>query len=1324
MEPSLESVFFKVEPLDQDKPYILPSLQTVLKPFEISAPVGIPLDPTQRLDDDNLQRRFLIPRLPPSESLETSSKTNDSSRDLVLEGFFDRFQALSAQGLSQQGLPGLPAFPTSLAHHDSPVSSSEIENEPSSDEYESEKDEGLDLFQGRSMLTWTRSTSEGDPVSLLSDVGYLEISGINQDSRLFEAFLESSLEQKPTGPSEDGDKRFRPAPVYPVKKAIESLRITAATGSSSSLFHWDPSSARFDWGSTMMMRRLKREQVKQAKAKALQQQKKRKGKAKEMRPSDSLLQNLESWWGKERVEGFTLSTSDSVIQRFLLVGTMLRRIDERISEIRQAESAVREAHAFAFALESVMTWLKEELALWAGNDLLGSEAQGVEGEKCTNVGSEEILNAWAGLEHVAEIVESLGELLHCKYTRLPPFKPLPFIRTSSIILSHLHSNLVAALESHTPPLVRAILAFLLEQTSRNWRDDVLRWVAWPGYESERTGELGFESSSGVAPSGGLRHSKRATPWSGAEIEWALDERGEEDVGYTLRPSGVPSFISLSTARDLLEAGRALRLLKKAVPQDHPLVRKCSVSRIPTPGDQESKHLPVPVPTWIWDDTEADMIQAAVRREVSLMRKEIAVWRRKGGPHGTQSASSDICMLSAGVQFVEDELRPRMASGRLDSITEFENVVTLDSKSPSTQGLPSTVDRFSDMLKLFDSTPLLSPTVPVPPSFGSMEDDRGARSEAKEVQTLVMDTKRDSLVEFLADYLSADQKYAKKGSVPQCRTSAILPSFDLISKRSLVDPLLHWSRLINSALISVFFRDLGLGTYLDTCRQFLLLGSDFFSTRIIASLFEDGRDGSLSFASVRRERKGDIKENDLGIALSRKLTSDGSWPPNDAVLSSSLNSAVLETVSAMRAEHEQRVLLHGKRGSGASGLALRDLDERLSFAVVEPPISQEKRRLEGWQDPHSIEALDWLTLSFHPPPLISPLLTQMAQSKYQRLWNLLLRISRVKVALVFIFTYTFKSSRHGARRSARKDHDSDELRPPIFSDPLNAGYQLLYRFRLDAQHFLNAYASYVIDIGIEEKWLRFQRRLKQLRRDAEGRDDEAFGRQSKMGATSDFEGIDAGILDGAEDVSTNGGEGGGGGGTFELKDVFSLARYHENILDKMLETCFLKQRQRSINKVINSLLQIILDFARAIHDLGRGLVSEALASSTMKTLHKRFQSRLSILLRGLQLVRERGGGVKRIQQQQQQQLESLEAATGRAIKTAEGVEGLGRAQSRSGRDGAAISAADAEMQRQEAEAEADLRMLEDDHRETLTGSEAQSIEIFMTRLDLLGRSSAW
>ncbi len=289
-----------------------------------------------------------------------------------------------------------------------------------------------------------------------------------------------------------------------------------------------------------------------------------------------------------------------------------------------------------------------------------------------------------------------------------------------------------------------------------------------------------------------------------------------------------------------------------------------------------------------------------------------------------------------------------------------------------------------------------------------------------------------------------------------------------------------------SLISVFFQDLGLGTYLETCKQFLLLGSVHFERQVVSSLFDVDQANILGDASTTSGR--------AVVAMNRRLTAEGVWPPNDSLLSSALNTAVIETVSGMRQAHDDRLHRSG-RSEDAISLAFKDLDERLSFAVVEPRTASTSSKGKSkskptWTDPSSIDALDWLTLSFHPPPLISPLLTQLAQSRYQRLWNMLLRIKRCKVAMRSAWACTFKST------SAAFTFDFKTR-------------SLMQQFRWELNHFLDSFGSFVEEIGIESHWSGFMQRLERVKREVS---DELGSRSAGRTAVVDAEGGGDGDLD--------------------------------------------------------------------------------------------------------------------------------------------------------------------------------------------------------------------
>ena len=400
-----------------------------------------------------------------------------------------------------------------------------------------------------------------------------------------------------------------------------------------------------------------------------------------------------------------------------------------------------------------------------------------------------------------------------------------------------------------------------------------------------------------------------------------------------------------------------------------------------------------------------------------------------------------------------------------------------------------------------------------------------------------------------------------------------------------------------SLISVFFQDLGLGTYLETCKRFLLLGSIHFERQVVSSLFDVDHASVLDDAASASGR--------AVVAMNRRLTAEGMWPPNDSLLSSALNTAVIETVSGMRQAHEDRLHRSGRMEEAVS-LAFKDLDERLSFAVVEPRSTSANKGNKAkptWTDPSSIDALDWLTLSFHPPPLISPLLTQVAQSRYQRLWNMLLRIKRCKVAMRAAWQCTFKST------SAAFTFDFRTR-------------AVMQQFRWELNHFLDTFGSFVHEIGIESHWTGFMQRLERVRREV---GDELACRSSRSpsqaGGAGEGEEADGDLDDEAlEDeeraaLMTS---------SLELKDVFSLARYHERILDRMLATCFLKSKQRGVLSIINNLLQTVLDFAQLCIDFHTpsSATVEAPTLDDFTNLHRYFKSRMDTFVQALLILKDR------------------------------------------------------------------------------------------------------
>ncbi|GAC95903.1 hypothetical protein PHSY_003481 [Pseudozyma hubeiensis SY62] len=1026
------------------------------------------------------------------------------------------------------------------------------------------------------------------------------------------------------------------APVHPIQDVVRSLVVTATTGTSSHHFQWDPDSASFAWSATLQHRKDVRQLRRRAKEQAALHASLIAAGDQVDPPAQPPPAMTQPWIGTERIEGWSQAASDSVIRPFLDIGALLRRIDDRVLAMHRSASALcSEATALAAALDTVITWFKSELSSQTST-LAGSIPS-------KGVGSSAVLNAHAELQACSAVLRSLGNLLSCGQPRLPPFRPLAWLESTHATLSHLHAHLAASLASGAPSLPSSVLAYLLDRTSITWRQQVALWVGYPGFESDRTGELDDRPPT-LKSNSSSSSSHISSPWSGALVDWSLDERGEEDVGYTLKPSAVPSFLPFRHARAFLEAGRALRLLKKAAPEDHPLVHHWSLN-----AQERASVRRVDLPTWRWSLPDSQAQVSAVEEHIVQFKREIARWRRQR--RNTTAASAATFSTASSP----------LASSMILAQTADDTIKQVAPVHRDEEALPIE-DHFERMSQLFTALPGITDSMPI---GGTPVHADQALNSSHDVPTA------DDAEQSLLLYLSS-------AAFPAVAQHAISQSsFDRVTQASLVAPFESWARLINMSLISVFFQDLGLGTYLETCKRFLLLGSIHFERQVVSSLFDVDRASVLDDASATSGR--------AVVAMNRRLTAEGVWPPNDSLLSSALNTAVIETVSGMRHAHEERLHRSGKTEDAVS-LAFKDLDERLSFAVVEPRSSSASSKAKNkskskskptWTDPSSIDALDWLTLSFHPPPLISPLLTQLAQSRYQRLWNMLLRIKRCKVAMRSAWACTFKST------SAAFTFDFRTR-------------SVMQQFRWELNHFLDCFGGFVEEVGIESHWSGFMQRLETVRREVS---DELSSRRTVNGAQGEATEADADLdeetLEDEERAALM-------TSSLELKDVFSLARYHERVLDRMLSTCFLKSKQAGLLAIVNDLLQTVLDFSQLCLDFHTPATDEIEPPTydDFANLHRYFRSRMDTLIQALVILKDRSP-----------------ASTSHTVTSAEAQDGVdsGMAKRRQDVEAEKLRLAQDELQ--------DLRMLDiDEAGKSVEEREREgvaSVEVLLVRLNASG-----
>ncbi len=655
----------------------------------------------------------------------------------------------------------------------------------------------------------------------------------------------------------------RPAPSHPYPQVVASLVETTSQAVSSDLFQWDSRTATYRW--TGAVQQQARAQQYLQLIKEIQRGWKGKGRALDA-DDEAALPKFEEWTGTERITGMSSAATQSVLDSILEIGTGLRRLQEHLAEAQAqvTRRLVPESSALLHAVEVVLQWSGRQLEAWATD----SSRSGLVSIEQSN-------------KDMRELISALSELLGCAFYRRPPFR-FPFrLDDTASVLSHVYAHYTAVVASQAPAIVQHTLLWILENASTSYRNNLAAWIGWPGATASsavQAHQSGIGEDAVGARSGDSESvSHRLEPWTGAQVEWGFDVRGEEDVGYRLLPAKLPTFISLAKARTLLEAGRALRLLRKAADPSHPLLQ--AIDRA-TEGEEQ-----MGLPSWLASGQLHNARARQLATKVKDLQHAIAAWRSR-----------------------------RTGSGAGDGQVPFP---AIGQPAPTGQSAIGPSSSPYDLMLQRLAEPL--------PHLGQDLDD------------LLTPQSKDDLAQLDAWLGSAAGiTHAADHERPAQR---------------LLELLLQWAKLINAALISVFFRDLAFPTYLDTCRQFLLLGNPTFSDSLRELLFED----NIEFDELHIPllARGQAPARSPGEGLSRALASS-SWPPPAAQISTRFNSAVIEAVSKLREAAEDAKLreanAHGGRGRFARD-ALKDLDERLSFALVDPSLSRIRGHLRSeWENP--------------------------------------------------------------------------------------------------------------------------------------------------------------------------------------------------------------------------------------------------------------------------------------------------------------------------------------------------------------------------------------
>lgn len=339
-----------------------------------------------------------------------------------------------------------------------------------------------------------------------------------------------------------------------------------------------------------------------------------------------------------------------------------------------------------------------------------------------------------------------------------------------------------------------------------------------------------------------------------------------------------------------------------------------------------------------------------------------------------------------------------------------------------------------------------------------------------------------------------------------------------------------ARIVNETSMRLFFKSHNLREHLSLQRQFHLLGNGVFSSRLSHALFDPELETAERQAGVARS--GGI----MGLRLGGRDT----WPPASSELRLALMGVLTESYTSPRPKDQgQRggYLDHGSELPGELSFAVRDMSEE---------------EIERCLDPNSVEALDFLRLSYKAPPPLEAVITPMSLYKYDQMFKLLLRVLR----MLYVVNQLFRDSIN--RTSYWRGSDG-----------------IAQRFRIESHHFISCISSYFFDTGIDVTWRVFERKLDQI----QARIDDA---EDGFGMLSQHDGLG------------------------------KLREYHEQILDRIMFTLLLRKRQQPVMALLEDIFNLILRFSKYSRSRASGQTKVG-ADAEVREMYLKFRRKIDVFI---------------------------------------------------------------------------------------------------------------
>ncbi|KAI0014239.1 Spc97/Spc98 family protein [Xylariaceae sp. FL0662B] len=387
---------------------------------------------------------------------------------------------------------------------------------------------------------------------------------------------------------------------------------------------------------------------------------------------------------------------------------------------------------------------------------------------------------------------------------------------------------------------------------------------------------------------------------------------------------------------------------------------------------------------------------------------------------------------------------------------------------------------------------------------------------------------------LSKLLHARLFEAKSFDVEQT-ISNFSPHWSLVPLHSFSPLVTAQARVINREYMKLLFNSHNLHGHLFLQKQFHLLGNGVFCSRLSHALFDPDLDTA--------ERQAGIALN--GGTMGLRLSGRDNWPPASSELRLALMGVLTESYLPSSPSETTHPITESQDLLGDISFAVRDLSDE---------------EIDKCLDPSSLEALDFLRLSYKPPAPLSPVFPPVVLAKYDKIFKLLLRVLR----MLYVTEQLFRDISTMAKRWQSIDN-------------------VALRFRFEAQHFVASISTYFLDTGIELPWRRFETWL---------------------------EGIQAGLTEEASEHKEQ-----------RVISPDELREEHERTLDHMMHLLLLRKRQQAVLKLLEEIFTLILKFSKIARLQTSSKVDQ---KTSCRGLYDAFKKKFDVFITVCRGMSEKGG----------------------------------------------------------------------------------------------------